>query len=401
MKLQHSIAAFVAAVLLTASAGSAQAQTAADLFDAQTLQEVRLFINSRDLLQLRENFQENTYYTADFQWRNIRVRNIGLRSRGVASRSGVKLALRIDFDRYTTGQQFLGLQSVILKNLWQDGSMMHEQLAMALFTRMGQPASREAFCRLFINNEYQGLYSIVESVDTDFLDRTLGESAGYLFSYQFQQPFHAEDPGDDLDVYKRMFEPQTHEREADSVLYVPIRELFREINQPDDAVWRERVERYVDLWQFVTQIALENFLAEEDGLLGFNGLNNFYLYRMAETTRHRFIPWDKDSTFFSPGFTIMSRVDENVLSRKALAFPDLRELYIQTLEAAARSASEDSWLENEIGRIANLVAVAVEQDTRKPFSTEAFFESVESLKDFARRRPAFVTEEVAAARRGQ
>ena len=85
-----------------------------------------------------------------------------------------------------TGQKFLGLKSIVLKNLWQDGSMMHERLAMAFFARMGQPASRQSFCRLYINNELQGLYVIVESVDNSYLDRTLGEHAGYLYSYQFQ-----------------------------------------------------------------------------------------------------------------------------------------------------------------------------------------------------------------------
>ena len=88
------------------------------------------------------NYSENTYYTADLQWRNIRVRNAGVRSRGSASRNGDKLGLRVDFDRYVTGQRFLGLKSIVLKNLWQDGSFMHEALAMAFFARMGQPAPR-------------------------------------------------------------------------------------------------------------------------------------------------------------------------------------------------------------------------------------------------------------------
>jgi spore coat protein CotH len=368
------------------------------LFDPQTLQEIRLWINSRDLRTLRATYQQNTYYTADFQWRGMRVRNVGVRSRGAASRSGVKIALRVDFDRYTTGQQFLGLKSVILKNLWQDGSMMHEQLAMTMFRRLGQPASREAFCRLFINNEYQGLYSIVESVDNDFLNVTIGENTGYLFSYQYMGPFRGEYLGEDYAPYKRIFEPQSRELESDAALYAPIHDLFREVNQPDDAVWRERVERYVDLQQFVTHVAIENFLAEEDGVLGVNGTNNFYLYRMSGTTRHRFIPWDKDSSFLLTGFSIFSRTDDNELSRRALAYGDLRELYLQVLESAARSAAEDGWLEAEVTRIADLVAASVQEDTRKPFSTEAFFESVEFMKAFARERSAFVLEEVAKAR---
>ena len=177
-----------------AHAQPAAAQSADDLFNPSVMQEVRLTVNTRDLRDLRARYRDDTYYAADFQWRGFRIRNVGIRSRGNASRSATKLALRVDFNRYTTGQRFLGLRSVILKNLWQDGSMMHERLAMQLFARLGQPASRESYGRLYINNEFQGLYSIVESVDRPFLERTLGESDGHLFSYQFTEPYRGEYP---------------------------------------------------------------------------------------------------------------------------------------------------------------------------------------------------------------
>jgi spore coat protein CotH len=67
-------------------------------------------------------------------------------------------------------------------------------------------------------------------------------------------------------------------------------DLFREINHPDDVVWRDRVERYVDLSQLVTHAAIDVFLAENDGILGASGMNNFYLYRAAGSTQHRFFP---------------------------------------------------------------------------------------------------------------
>ena len=70
---------------------------------------------------MRTKFREDIYYVVDFQWRNIRVRNAAVRSRGGVSRNASKPALRIDFNRYTTGQRFLGLKSLMLDNLWQHG----------------------------------------------------------------------------------------------------------------------------------------------------------------------------------------------------------------------------------------------------------------------------------------
>ena len=369
-----------------AAAAPARAQSQDDLFNPDTIQELRLTVNSRDLRDLRTNFDKDTYYTADLQWRNLRVRSAGVRSRGNASRNPTKLGLRIDFDRYVTGQKFLGLKSIVLKNLWQDGSMMHERIAMAFFARMGQPASRQSFCRLYINNELQGLYVIVESVDNSYLDRTLGEHAGYLYSYQFQGAFHGEYLGEEFEPYKEKFQPQSHEKEGDSKLYLPIHDWLREVNEPDSAAWRQRVAQYIDLEQFMTHVAIEGFLAEDDGVLGVNGMNNFFLYRFPDSTRHRFLPWDKDGAFLVIDYSIFQRAHENLIFQRAYAYPDLRELYFQVLEAAARSAMEDGWLEAEVMRVAELVAPAVEEDTRKPFSTEAFYESVAFMKEFAQLR---------------
>ena len=147
--------------------------------------------------------------------------------------------------------------------------------------------------------------------------------------------FYGDYLGDDLSEYKLRFQPQNHELESDAILYSPIRDLFREVNQPEDGVWRDRVEQYVDLRQFVTHVAIENFLAEIDGILGTYSMNNFYLYRHAGTSRHRLIVWDKDSTLEFPDFPIFWNAEENVIFRRAMAHRDLFELYLAVLERCA------------------------------------------------------------------
>ena len=178
-----------------------------------------------------------------------------------------KPALRIDFNRYTTGQRFLGLKSLVLDNLWQHGSFVAESTTMAFFERMGQPAPRESFCRLYINNVFHGVYAIVE-VDRHRLSRADArrECRISVLVSAAASGFYGDYLGDDLLAYKRRFEPQSHELESDAILYAPIRDLFREVNHPDDGVWRDRVEQYLDLQQFMTHVAIENFLAEIDGI---------------------------------------------------------------------------------------------------------------------------------------
>ena len=116
-----------------------------------------------------------------------------------------------DVQRQTFSQRFRGLEALILDNLWQDPSMMREALAMKVFRRMGEAAPRESYCRVTLNNQYQGLYALVEEIDPDFAERETGQTNGYLYEFHWKFPFFGEDLGPGLDIYKTMFEPRSHE----------------------------------------------------------------------------------------------------------------------------------------------------------------------------------------------
>ena len=387
------------ACLLTAGLRPARAQTAADLFDVNTIQEIRLSINSRDFAELRARYAENVFFPADLTWRGTKVRNVALRSRGSGSRNPTKLGLLLEFDRYTTGQTFVGLSSLVLDNAWQDPSFIREQIAMAFFNRMGQPAPRESFCRLYINNVFQGLYVIIENIDSKFLSRALNDTTGYLYEYHWQFHWDMSDLGDELPAYQPLFEPRTHTLESEPTLYSPIRDLVREINGPPDAVWRDRVSQYLDLDQFITSVAIEVFLAEYDGLTGNWGMNNFYLFRPAATARHLIVPWDRDYAMIGQiDSSIVLRLDEYVFFQRAFSFSDLRARYFDVLEKCASIAAEDGWFESAVGQSATLIADLAHQDTRKQFTNDEFDSEIDFLKGFARSRSAYVLQEVAKAR---
>ena len=209
--LSHIVAQLVLTLAAIGLPGPVEAQTTDDLFNPGALQRIDLRMHSQDWSKLRESFQENTYYPADFVWNGQTVRNSGVRSRGLGSRSGTKPGLRVDFDRYTSDQTFLGLKSVILDNLTQDPSGVRESVAMRMFARMGVPGPRESFARLYVNDQLIGLYAIVESVDKDLLARVYGtvegnvQNDGYLFEYNYVvgSPWRFEYLGQDLDPYSQ------------------------------------------------------------------------------------------------------------------------------------------------------------------------------------------------------
>jgi spore coat protein CotH len=389
----------------------------APFFDDSVVHDLKLWINGRDWETLKTNFLFNTYYPADFQWRATTVRNVGIRSRGNGSRSGFKPGLRVDIDRYDSTQKFLGVSSFVLRNNTQDPSQMHEWLSMLLFRRMGLPAPRESFARLFVNNEYAGLYTIVESVDQSFLTRQFGESGGYLYDYDYPPsalPYYFEDRGTNPAAYVPLpFKPETHDNNARPEV---IADMVRVINTSSAAVFRSAVAEFIDLGQFIRHVATEVFLADPDGFLGNWGMNNFFMYRPGFANQFRLIVWDKSQAFMDgPAYPIwhnitdVPEVSRNRLMARALEYGDLRELYLETLLEAGRSASEvllpetvpgDSrgWLEREIDRGYGLIGPAVFADTLKPYTNDDFLLAIESLRVFARTRTTFVTADVAASR---
>jgi spore coat protein H len=277
--------------------------------------------------------------------------------------------------------------------------MIREKLAFTFFERLGQPAPRESYCRLFINNEYQGLYTITEEIDAAFAQRVTGETDGTVFEFHADnaRPFRAEDLGD-IANYKPFFEPRTHVLDADTTLYTPIQQLFREANGPDDAVWRSRVEQYLDLNSFMIHVGIEQFMAENDGILGAFGMNNFYLYRFQGSQRQRLFVWDQDNAFnfFDSG---IATTDANVLFRRAMTYPDLRETYLSTLESCAVLTKTDDWMLLEIDRLMAIVFDAARADTRKQFDNTRFDDAVNFLRTFAAMRPNQVLADVARIRR--
>jgi len=384
----------------TAATGTAAVQqtVAEDVFDDTRLHDVRLFINSKDLAILRDRYRENINTPADIQIDGTRVRNVAVRSRGGGSRNPTKMGLRIDFNFYTASQRFRGLEALVLDNLWQDPALIREALTMKIFRRLGEAAPRESFCRLFLNNQYQGLYALVEEIDGDFVERQTGETGAHVFEYHWNYYFFGDDLGPDLAPYKPLFEPRTHETESDEELYGPIRDLFHNVNEPDDAVWLDVVGQRLDLPQFMRMLGIEAFVGENDGLLGYAGMNNFYIFRLPGTARHRVMPWDRDLSFTFDFSSAQRGLEEHLLFRRAYNNLELRDVYFNTILAAAQLATEENWLEVEIDRLAAQIDAAAREDTRKPDTTEQFVERLDDLRRIARVRPQFLIDEIGRLR---
>jgi spore coat protein CotH len=377
----------------------------AELFNPDVVQRIDLQVHSADWDKLKASFQENTYYPAALVWNGQTVRDAGIRSRGLGSRSGTKPGLRVDFDRYAQDQEFLALKSIVLDNLTQDPSAIHETVTMRFFARLGIPAPREAHARLYVNNRYVGLYAVVEAIDKRFLARVFGsigddvQNDGYLYEFDYLDPWTFNYLGSALEAYAARFDPKTHENKSNAELYGPIENFVRLANELPAEQFVSVLGAHIDWPAFMRYVAGQNFIAQNDGFLGYAGMNNFYFYRLENSLKHVFLAWDEDNAFWGPDYPITMRHEDNVLMRKAMQVAELRDMYYSALAEAFRLADAPtpdgiSWLEAEVRRQSNLVHDALREDPAKPYTIEAHETARAAMILFAEGRSRYVSEQM-------
>jgi spore coat protein CotH len=410
---------------------SSFAQTQDDLFNGDVLHEIRLYMSPDDLATFKQtNFECEDqelkalagdlisalpriicWFPVEFHWKfngkDITLPEVGIESHGKGSRSNVKPSFKIDFTRYESRLNFLGLRYLVLRANSQDASQMHERVSMTFFRQMGIPAPREVHTRLYLNDQYAGAYTIVEQIDPVFLQRVFNESDGYLYAYEWTFPWIFNDLGPESSKYSPLpLKPENN------LIYLdpsPIPLMVQAINQSPNAQFSSSVSQYIDLNGLFREIAAEEFVSDQDSIIGDYALNNFFVYRFLHTTRHTFLPWDKSNAFWPPmDRDIFHNWVTNVLTIRALAVaPDLVNLYKDFVrQAASVAGGTGGWLEQEITKESQQIRQAVYDDTLKlcdpgasgvlrPCSNDQFEAEVAYMIQFARQRAATVLSQIA------
>src|SRR5947208_1702936 len=98
-KPRRIVSLIIAALAVLSRPALAQPPDAADaLFNSQVLHEIRLYVNSKDLVVLLEHWQDDTHVPADFKWNGQIVHNVSLKPHGGGSRRPSKNSMKVGFD---------------------------------------------------------------------------------------------------------------------------------------------------------------------------------------------------------------------------------------------------------------------------------------------------------------
>lgn len=271
-------------------------------FTNENVPRVDIFINTDSLSQIFKpgNEESDHEYPATFIFNSDgkidTVTNIGFRLRGNTSRYSAKKSFKVAFNSFDSGKKFYGLEKMNLNGEHNDPSIMRSIISFGLFRDFGVVASRANYVRLFINEDYYGLYANIEHIDEEFVLLRYGNNDGNL--YKCLYPADLNYIGNDPDLYKltqgerRVYELKTNEEKDD---YSDLANLINIINNASDSDFKSKLEEIFNIDVFLKYLAVEIFTGHWDGY-SYNK-NNFYLYKNTSTGKFEFIPYDMDNTF--------------------------------------------------------------------------------------------------------
>ncbi len=215
----------------------------------------------------------------------------GVRHKGFNSWwSSGKKPMKIDLNEYKSGQKLDKEKKFNLHNGAADPTMLRENLSYRILREMGIKAPRTAFAAVYLDDQYIGLYRLVEQVDNTFLDVNYGNHAGNL--YEQHSPgsggFDLSWLGNDPAAYSNNIQKVNNEAAND---WTDLLHLL-EVLQTNPAA----LNTVFDVPEFLKVFAFD----QASGNLDFYNTTgrNYALYHdISGDGRFHWLPWDYNLTF--------------------------------------------------------------------------------------------------------
>jgi spore coat protein H len=157
-------------------------QAAADtLFTNGIMHFLKLAVSQKGLQSLQRDprtYVEGTLQEGPSRFTHVMVRLKG----GAGSFQGLDDKPGLTLKLEGGDSVFHGLKKFHLNNSVQDGTYLSEWLCSGLFCQAGVPAARVAHAVVELNGRRLGLYTLLESIDSDFLARHFKNSHGNVYS---------------------------------------------------------------------------------------------------------------------------------------------------------------------------------------------------------------------------
>jgi hypothetical protein len=152
------------------------------LFDPSTVKQVHIELDAAAIAALETD--PFTYVVGAAEIEGTPLADVGVRLKGNSSFRGLddKPALKLRFDKFAREQRYAGLKRLTLNNMVGDPSQTREVVAYHLFNAAGLSAPHAAFAQVWINGEDYGLYTALEPMDSEYVERRYEFDEGNLWA---------------------------------------------------------------------------------------------------------------------------------------------------------------------------------------------------------------------------
>lgn len=352
------------------------------IFKKDSIIEIKVELPETELKDILENPMEEEYKNANVTINGTTVKDVGFRTKGnltlrsVATSDSDRFSFRIKLDKYVDGQNLLGLDELVVNNMYADPSFMREYLSYEALRKIGADVPESVFANVYINGELYGFYLCVEAIDDSFLERNFGNNDGNLYK---------QEKGSTL-LYNENGKYESYElKEGEDETKVDLKNLTKVLNEMPKGE-KGNIETVLDVDSALRYIAANTVLGNYDSYSG-NMVQNYYLY--SQNGKFTVIPWDYNMSFggFGAGGDATTiPIDEPVMGvnienlpliNNLLAVKEYKDKYHQYVSELV------SYLDNfetRVTELSNVIRPYVEADTRKFYTMEQFEANLQYTK---------------------
>lgn len=238
--------------------------------------------------------------------------SVGIRKKGGISSTDLdKPPIKVDINKFVSGQKYDGLKKFNLQNNFYDDIMQRDKIAYDLYRRAGVVGPRATFAEVFFKNESLGIYTMSDQIDRTFLKENFASDEGTLVKGAFG-PVELK--------YGDM---------ADYTNYI--------VNATPS-----NFEDYVNIETYLKLLAIDVLIEDWDSY-GYDR-HNYYLYYEPKSERINFITWDHNFSFDildSYANRLYPKVDTDIINH-----PPIKAMYQSTMCDLLQYLVTDSYIDS-------------------------------------------------------
>ncbi len=352
------------------------------LLYADELPEYYIIIDQESLDTLDKNPYDDIYYPAQLAF-DDKVYECQVRYRGATSRNHPKKSWKIDL--FSDNNDF-DCEKLNLNAEYIDNTMLRNHLTNNLYKSMGFPAPKTKHIKLYVNNEFRGVYLCIQNIDEYFLKdndrqknslfKAINHSANMAPLCHFgEYPISWEQKIGDPKDYQKLIT------------------LLNKLYYYNNTDFVNNIENMVNVENIINYFAIEFVISSYDCFT-----KNLFFYLNPKTDLWEIFPWDNDAAWgFSwkgeyiqdyETFYYDSPLKNQLLFQRLLEHEKYKIMFWNTVQSIIDE--KFSHLLSEIDNDVTRIQPDIYNDTFKRCTNQEFDDSIIELKSFFTKRKEFL-----------